>query len=185
MATQAWDALLDGAEESKEFTPLPAGEYTVEVTKAEAKTTSTQKPMYKVTYTVKDPGPYKDRLIFGQFVISQESPKALGIFFRHMAAFGLNADYFRNTRPSSDEVCRRLVGRTVKVRVTEGEYNGKPKNDVADVSPVQVAAAAPAPTPAAAAAPAPAPTPAPAPAPAPTPAPTAAQEEASASSASF
>lgn len=171
------------------FQPVPTGPYNAEVTKATATTSSTGKPMIKVTLRIVG-GPHEGRQLFDQFVITAGNPNALAFFFEHMAAFGLDRAYFAQN-PPMESVAAALVGRQVMVSVGVREFKGADRNEVQAYKPIaggQVGvpvaatptgfgpgAAAPAPVPQVAPAPAPAPVPAPpapaAPAPAPQPAP--------------
>jgi len=167
---------------------LPIGDYDVEVAKSEATTSSNGKPMIKVTMKVVA-GPYERRSVLNQFVMSQDNPVALSIFFRHMKAFGLTEDWFMalGSQGSLEPVANALIGRRARLTLGHRDWQGETRNEVKAVKPY-TGAPGPAPTgpavggliapptpPTAAPVPPPAPTPvatpAPAPAPAPVPAP--------------
>lgn len=149
---------------------VPKDSYAVRVSKAEYKPTQTGKDMYKVRFEILE-GPHAGSTVFNNFVISPESPGALGFFFRHMGALGLDQNFFA-ANPSHDVVCDALLGKYAIIDVEESEYNGSPTNNVTNVKPYTGAqpAAAPFPGAPAAAAPAPAPVPVTTTAPAPAPA---------------
>ena len=114
---------------------LPDGPYNVIVTEANAVTSSTGKPMIKVKMRVTD-GPHKDKPVYGQFVISAESPIALRIFFQQMAAFGLDANFFAGN-PGMEIVAKNLTNRGVTVELGHREWNGSDRNEIKNISPLQ------------------------------------------------
>ena len=113
------------------FDPLPKGPVDAVVTAAEATKTSNGKTMYKMTWSVLT-GPNANRKVWGNQVISPESPPALGIFFRQMAALGLGADYFSGN-PSEEQVARDLVGRQATLVLDQKEYQGTLRNEIKDI----------------------------------------------------
>ena len=121
--------LMDAAGGSVE--PLPKGPVDAVVTAAVATKTSNGKPMYKMTWSVLT-GPNANRKVWGNQVISPESPPALGIFFRQMAALGLGADYFSGN-PSEEQVARDLVGRQATLVLDQKEYQGTLRNEIKDI----------------------------------------------------
>jgi hypothetical protein len=136
------------------YDPLPVGPYLVEVMESTATVSSTGKPMIKATLKVVE-GPYANRRLWTQFVVSSENKTALAIFFRQMDAFGLGRDYMM-TSPTEADVARALMGRRAVADVVVRVYQNQERNDVKNI---RKAAGVPG---AAAAAPAPAPAPAPA-----------------------
>ncbi len=154
------------------FQPVPDGPYNIEVAKAEATTTSVetgQKPMFRVQLRIID-GPHAGRLVFDNFVVSAGNATALGFFFEHMAAFGLDSTFFASN-PTPEVVAQSLIGRSASVTVGTKVYRGSNRNEVTGYRPLMMGAVG-APPPAAGIptagtqvpqAPAPAPTPPPAP----------------------
>ncbi len=128
-----WDELQANAQESN-FEALPVGPYDVEIDKAETKTSSTGKTMYAVQFKVLN-GPHAGRKVFNQFVISPESPGALGFFFSHMKALGLDAAFF-NAGPTDDQVCNALLGRKAMITLGMKQYQGEDRNDVKKIAPL-------------------------------------------------
>lgn len=189
MSTQSWKQLMDQAQAG--FEALPPGPYDAEIIKAEYKTASTGKPMWVVQFKVLA-GPYANKVVFNQFVLSEDNPNALGMFFRHMAVLGLDGEFFGmlpEGQAGYDAIAGALVGKKAKITLSQREYpkgSGTMRNQVDDVQASQLGANEPvrqiaqagvptaAPTPAPAPAPAPAPQAAPAQAPAPAPQPAAA-----------
>jgi hypothetical protein len=127
------------------FEALPVGDYDVEVTKSEAVTSSTGKPMVKVTMKVVT-GPYERRPVSNQFVLSTDNPMAMAIFFRHMKAFGLTEEWFASlgVAGSLEPVATALVGRRVRITVGHREWQGETRNEVKGVKPYTGAPPAPA-----------------------------------------
>ena len=121
--------LMDAAGGS--FEPLPKGPVDAVVTAAEATKTSNGKTMYKMTWSVLT-GPNANRKVWGNQVISPESPSALGFFFRQMAALGLDADYFSGN-PSEEQVAKDLVGRQATLMLDQKEYQGTLRNEIKDI----------------------------------------------------
>lgn len=126
MAISNWSDLVESAEEvsSTEFTPLPNGEYTFLVTKSEVRQSQTGKTGYNIEAEVVE-GDHAGRKVFNTFYISPESPKALGVFFNQMAAFGLTKEDYFSAGPTDEQVVDDLLG-TYFVGTTEQvENNGK------------------------------------------------------------
>ena len=113
------------------FEPLGAGTYDAVIQKAEAVRTATGKTMFKLTWSITQ-GPFTNRKVWSNQVVSPESPPALSIFFRHMAALGLDATFF-GTNPSPDQVAAALVNRPAQITVSQREYQGQLRNDVTDI----------------------------------------------------
>ncbi len=133
MQSLPWDQLIKQAENAGGGDPVPASQYQVTVASAEAKPSSTGKPMVKVKATING-GAYDGKVLWTQHVVSQESDVALSIFFRQMAAYGLDKAYFASN-PSWEQVAKDIVGRSVVFDVSVGSYQGRPKNNVDDVKP--------------------------------------------------
>ena len=125
-----WGALQS---EAKSAGVIPAGEYNVVVTETTATTSSTSKPMVKVKMRVTD-GPQKDKPVWTQFVISAESPMALRMFFQHMAAFGLDGNFFAQN-PDMDTVASNLMNRAASVTLDIRQWNGADRNEVKGIKP--------------------------------------------------
>jgi hypothetical protein len=115
---------------------LPVGDYDVEVAKSESTTSSNGKPMIRVTMKVVT-GPYEKRSVLNQFVMSQENPVALSIFFRHMKAFGLTEDWFMQLgqQGSLEPVANALIGRRARLTLGHRDWQGETRNEVKAVKP--------------------------------------------------
>lgn len=114
---------------------VPDGDYNVIITEATATTASTGKPMIKVKMRITD-GPHEKKPLWTQFVVSADSAMALRMFFQHMTAFGLNADFFAQN-PSMDTVASNLMNRAATVSVGTRTWQGVDRNDVKGVKALQ------------------------------------------------
>jgi hypothetical protein len=179
MENYDWEALQKQAEKGGGGQPIPSSEYTVQVSSAEAKMSSTGKPMLKVKGKVVG-GPHEGRTLFTQYTLSTENDTAVAIFLRHLAAFGLDKEYFA-VNPSFEKIAYDLHGRYAVWEVGQKVYKNEKRNEVTNTKPAPGAGAAvpqpgvpqvpvpPAPVPPQAPVPAPMPPAAPVPAPAPAP----------------
>jgi hypothetical protein len=121
---------------SASFEALPIGDYDVEVTKAEAVTSSNGRPMIKATFKV-IVGPHTNRQVMNNFVLSVDSPVALSIFFRHMKCFGLDDNFFAMLGESGtlDPAASAMVGKRVRLELGHREWQGEMRNEVKQVKP--------------------------------------------------
>jgi pyruvate/2-oxoglutarate dehydrogenase complex dihydrolipoamide acyltransferase (E2) component len=176
MSSLNWGDLVKDAGEVGSYEPLPDGDYDLQIVEAIAKVAQSGKTMFAVKAQVQG-GAHNKRLVWDNLVVTPDSPAALGMFFRKMAAVGLNREFFA-TNPSNAQIEAALQNRSFRAQVGSRTWNGSKKNEIKmyyvsnQAAPAATTAAAPAPAPApapAAAAPAPAPAPAAAPAEAPAP----------------
>lgn len=110
---------------------LPAGDHEIQVVKSKADKSRNQKDMIVVQFQVVE-GPHAGAIIFNNFVISPESPNALGFFFQHMQILGLGADFFAQN-PTMEQVAQALLMSRAKITISVGEFKNKPKTDVDDI----------------------------------------------------
>lgn len=166
MPTVNWNNLRKAADDASR--PLPADWYDLIVVKAEATIASTGSPMIKLQLDVAD-GPHRGRRVFDNLVLSVDSPFAMGIFFRHLDAFGVNPET-EAPDGSLEPIANALIGRRIRGKIGIRMYNGSERNDVEEYAP-STGTGVPAPSgPVASAGPTgPAPTATPAPSPTPTP----------------
>lgn len=115
--------------------PIPEGTYPSVVEKAEFKQASTGRYMYFVTFAVES-GAQQGRRFSNNFVIVDDNPAALGMFFKHMGAMGIPSDWLKQG-PDSDVVCQTLIGKRCDVRV------GPPNGNFTDVKGVNPPSSAP------------------------------------------
>lgn len=140
MATASFSDLMKAAEDAG-FSNCPPGTYDVRVVAGEAKQTSAGKDMIVVKFEITG-GPHGGRKVPNNFVISPENATALGFFFRHMRALGLDAAYF-NQNPSPQQVASALIGRMCRIEVGTRVWNGEEREDVKKIMPPAAGAAAP------------------------------------------
>lgn len=145
MSTLNWAELVqDAAESGGNFEPLPAGDYDLKVVGVEEKQTSKGKTMFVIKSEVQS-GAYAKRLLWDNLVISPESPGAMGIFFRKMAALGLSKEFFGG-QPSNAAISQAISGRPFKGRIKQTVYNGQDRNEFVAYAPAaQAGASAPIP----------------------------------------
>lgn len=128
---QSWAELAEQAGDTG-FAALPAADYDLKVLTSEAKSTSGGKTMFKLTTEVTS-GPYKGRRIWANLVVSPENPVALNIFFRQMAAIGIDKQYFA-TNPSDHNVAAELVGKEFRGQVVIKQWQGEDRNEIKSYS---------------------------------------------------
>lgn len=150
MASANFADLLKAAEDAG-FSNCPPGTYDARVVAGEAKTTSAGKDMIVVKFEIVG-GPHGGRKVPNNFVISPENANALGFFFRHMRAMGLDSAYF-GQNPSSQKVAADLVGKMCRIEVGTRVWNGEEREDIKKIMPLNDGVGS-APAPAVAAAPA-------------------------------
>lgn len=130
--TVNWSQLKKSADDATK--PAPDGDHPVEIGKATLVTNSSGNPMYKIQAKIFD-GPATGKTVFNNFNITVDSAFAMAIFFRHMAALGLDDNFFGNG-PSHEEVCSALVGRRSMWTLSTREWQGQPRNQVEDIKPL-------------------------------------------------
>lgn len=130
MSSIDWDALRQQAEDGTR--PIPEGTYDVEVESATATTSSTGKPMIKLTYRIIG-GPHATRQLYTQQTLSAESAFSLAIFFRTMEAHGLGKDFFA-VQPPMERVAATMLGRRVRVDVGIRQFQGVNRNEIKNIT---------------------------------------------------
>jgi hypothetical protein len=125
-------ALADA--KSASFEAMPKGDYNIEVVQADATTASTGRPMIKTKMKVID-GPYQNRPVMTQFVLSIDNPNALSMFFRNMRAFGIEESFFAQMggNGSLEPVAAALVGRRAQVTLGIRQWQGEDRNEVSGI----------------------------------------------------
>jgi hypothetical protein len=132
MATANFADLLKAAEDAG-FSNCPPGTYDAKVVAGEAKSTSAGKDMIVVKFEIQG-GPHGGRKVPNNFVISPENANALGFFFRHMRALGLDSAYF-SQNPAPQKVAADLVGKTCRIEVGTRTWNGEEREDIKKIMP--------------------------------------------------
>lgn len=157
MAEMSWGSLRKTAEDASK--PLPKDWYDVTVEKAENTVASTGSPMIKATLQVMSGPQAGNRKVWTQFVFKPDSPFALQMFFKNLAAFGLD-DAFFNTLPANPEagmpiIAAKIQGASARALIGPRAYQGTERDNVEELSAPQGGGARPtsiAPAPTAAAA---------------------------------
>lgn len=128
-----WGQLYDSTGDAD--AALPTGAYDVEVTKVEAKTTKTGKPMFSMASKI-IAGPQAGRMLWHNITVSAENPNAMRMFFLNMKAFGLDDSFFkRSPGPTANDIANALTSRRAKFDViiqVGGDYAGR--NEVKRIS---------------------------------------------------
>lgn len=108
---------------------IPDGEYIAIVSEATATESSTGKPMLKLKLSIVE-GPYRDRKVFSQLTLSVENPFAIQKWYQNLAAFGLDKEYTRTHKPTTEMLARELVNRGVVIVVGHHTFNGSDRNNI-------------------------------------------------------
>lgn len=107
-----------------DFSPIPAGEYLVEIKSAEIKDTKAKTGQYiNVRFDIIE-GKYAKRVLFAIINIKNPSEVAEKI---GRAQLG---EIMRANNIATLQDTDQLIGATMLVRVSIGEYNGEPKNEI-------------------------------------------------------
>lgn len=123
--------------------PLPVGEYPLVITECTPKVTSTGKNMLSLKAVV-DGGPYNNRPVWDNLVISPDNETAMRIFFGKMGAIGLQDYLLQN--PGMQELSSAMLNRRFVGKLGTSEYRGKTRNEITAYKPfVAATAATPAP----------------------------------------
>lgn len=127
MPLESWADLADQAGDT-EFNALPAADYDLKIIEAKAKKTGGGKTMFALSCQV-TAGPYANRRVWTNMVVSPENPTALNILFRQMAALGIDKSFFA-TNPSDHNVAAALQDREFRGQVVIRQWQGQDKNEI-------------------------------------------------------
>lgn len=120
--------------------PLPKDWYNVIVAKADAAVASTGSHMLKVQLRVVD-GQFANRVLFTNFVLSEDSPFALSIFFRNMAALGFDDAFFNSLTDdhalAMETLAQLMLGRQARAEVGIRVWNGQERNEILSMAQPQ------------------------------------------------
>lgn len=109
-----------------EITVLEPGTYTLEVIRASVRKGQKGDGIMPV-FKVKE-GPYAGKTAMcGQFTASENGRS---IFFRQMAGFGITEQFWAQGATIQD-AANALVGRVIKANVTQRDWQGQPRNNIA------------------------------------------------------
>ena len=112
---------FDDVEDEKDFTPLPAGKYSVVVEDVTEKTTKAGNDMWSLKLKVTH-GEFEGRFLFDNLVfLSGPGMQKVKMVFKRC---GLPHEGTIDCWPD------KLIGQKFYVGATIGEYNGKPTNDI-------------------------------------------------------
>lgn len=111
------------------------GDYPVVVDKVEFKRTQkNSEPMWVLTLKV-TAGPYANRTVRHNMVLSGVHNFMVNRFFREMAVLGLD-DAFFDAQPSPDSISAAITGRHCIATFKEGsEFRGEKREEVAELKP--------------------------------------------------
>jgi hypothetical protein len=73
-------------------------------------------------------------MVWNNMVVSPESQPAMEVFFRQMAALGLDGPFWKS-KPTDDAICERLKGRYFRGVVAIETYNGVERNKFKAIKP--------------------------------------------------
>lgn len=135
MTTYDFSKLLQDAKAGGAW---PIGDYDFEVVdtmvKASSNGSGNEMIVAKMRCLV---GPYANKHITNNFVLSQDSPNALNIFFRHMTAFGLDDGFFAQLGNGDlTPVAHALKGRRARITIGHRQWNGAMQNDIKAIAPL-------------------------------------------------
>lgn len=120
-----WNSLQQQA--ASAAASIPIGWYDMTIVAAEYKTASTGKPMYKCQFQIES-GPQQGRKVTNNFNVTVDNPAALRIFFRQMAALGLDQTFFAQN-PPPELVAQSLLGKRARVELGERMFQGEKQNN--------------------------------------------------------
>lgn len=133
-----WQDLKKAADDATKA--LPSDWYDVVVKKADQKTASTGSEMISVQFEVAT-GPHAGRALFTNFVLTPDSSFALSIFFRNLAALGIDDAFFRqlsdsgmDAKASLTAIAGVLSDRRARVEVGTRVWQGQDRNEVKNMS---------------------------------------------------
>lgn len=151
MATLNFDANAVEPQESRDYSPMPAGSYTAEITNAEVKDLKSGNGTgLTIEYTIIDPEQFARRKVWQQLNIKHSSEQAEQIAQAQLSALcrAVGIGLLRD----SDELFQKVLRIRLKIRPASGSYQAS--NDVTGYEAIGTAAPAFTPSKAAAKAPA-------------------------------
>jgi hypothetical protein len=136
MAGKSWGDLLGQAEAGPE--PIPDGIYDFVVSTAKSQPAKTGAPMVVAVLKVVS-GPYAGKTVWHNFVLTEDNPNALGWFFKHMAALGIDQSTIAALPPPEqgglEQLAQMIVGRYVTANVGHRLWQGSTRNQLGDIKP--------------------------------------------------
>jgi hypothetical protein len=84
-------------------------------------------------------GPYAGKTVWHNFVLTEDNPNALGWFFKHMAALGIDQSTIAALPPPEqgglEQLAQMIVGRYVTANVGHRLWQGSTRNQLGDIKP--------------------------------------------------
>lgn len=120
MADMPWDELI--AEAGDRFNIAPEGEYDFTILETEATTFKSGNAGIKAKLKVAE-GPHAGKSVKTVNVV--KSPKAAGLFLRHIAAVGITPDTLREHNPTLAQIAKVMEGKRVRGTVKHTEFRGE------------------------------------------------------------
>jgi len=116
------------------FELIPDGDYDLRATDVTASTTQNGKAMYTIEATIEG-GPHNSRKVWDRLIVSPENGRAMGFFFRKMAALGAPVQFFQNS-PTDDQIVNQIKGNAFRGKIGKGkEFNNKIPNEIKEYYP--------------------------------------------------
>jgi len=147
MTGTTWGALKKQADDATR--PLPDDWYRLVCAKATCKTASTGSLMIYCQFKVDD-GPQFGKSAFTNLVFSPDNSFALNLFFRKLAAFGFDDQFFRELEAAELDVedglqiiAAQLPDRAVKAEIGTRQFQGQDRNEIVSFAAVPGANARP------------------------------------------
>lgn len=146
MSTFSWKNIKKQADDASK--PVPKDWYDLQVSKADVKQASTGALMISARLKIVS-GPYANRVLFTNFVLSLDNPTALAIFFRNLAAFGMDDAFFETLSGAEGDdpsvglqaIANNLVDRMARGEVSTRTYQGTERNEITQFARIQGAGA--------------------------------------------
>jgi len=108
--------ILSDVPQSRDYSPLPEGDYDLTVLSCDVATTSTGKYMLKLKSQVAG-GQYDRRLLWDNLVITPDNGKAMSIFQGKLNALGFSPEYLKQNNPDLETIANSLVNRNFRAKV--------------------------------------------------------------------
>lgn len=143
MATFDFQKLLQDAKAGGAW---PDGQYDMEIVQADATTANSGSAMVVAKLRCLT-GPFANKHITNNFVLSVDNPIALNIFFKNMRAFGLDDNFFLQLgNGDHSAIANNLLGKRARVTLGHRPYQGVDQNKIDKIEPLSGAISTTSPT---------------------------------------
>lgn len=115
---------------------LPAGWYELKIVEANEKTSSKGDNMVSTKCMVAEPFEYAGRHVYHNVTFLDKGSKGAGMAIHFLKCIG---EPYEN---SFQVNAHRWIGKRFRAKVIEAKFDGRPKNEIKEVSPMDVVAAA-------------------------------------------